>query len=94
MYGTICKSYHYGDASEQMWVTLYPKGALMEIYSSNQFTFLQAEFLASYKNCKVVKCGFQPIYAYDPRIKTKDVNDASCMECQRNVEYWKLCLMG
>ncbi|RVW81847.1 hypothetical protein CK203_050829 [Vitis vinifera] len=42
---------------------------------------------------EVVKCGLQPIYAQDPIVQTEDV-DASCLECQRNVEHRKLCLKG
>ena len=52
---------------------------------------LKAEFLAPYKNCKVLKCGFQPIYLYDPMVQTRDV-DVSYFDCQMNVENWKLCL--
>ena len=92
-FGTNRKSYHYGDASEQMWVTLYHKVAIMEMYRSYQFTSLEAEFLAPYKNCKVLKCGFHPIYSYDPMVHTRDV-DVSCFDCQMNVENLKLCLKG
>ena len=92
-FGTICNSYHYGDASKQMGIMLYPKVAIVEIYRSNQFTSLQGSFLALNKNCKVLKCGFQPIYAYDPMVKTRDV-DVSYSDCQRNVENKKLCLNG
>ena len=89
--GTSCKSYHCEDASKHMWVTLYPKVAIMEIYRSNQFASLQACFSAPNGKCKVLKCGFQPIYAYDPTVQTRDV---SCTDCQRNVENRKLCLKG
>ena len=89
--GTSCKSYHCEDASKHMWVTLYPKVAIMEIYRSNQFASLQARFSAPNGKCKVLKCGFQPIYAYDPMVQTRDV---SCTDCQRNVENRKLCLKG
>ena len=89
---TNCRCYRYRDVSEQMWMTLYPKVAILERCThSNQFTFLQAAFLYSYNNFKVLNCGLQPIYAYDPVIVN---DDASCLECQRNAEYRKLCLRG
>ena len=88
--GTSCKPSHHRDAPKHMWVTLYPKVAIMEIYRSNQFKSLQACFSAP-NRCKVLKCGFQPIYAYDPTVQSRDV---SCTDCQRNVENRKLCLKG
>ena len=92
---TNCLCYRYGDVSEQMWMTLYPKVAILERCNSHQLlTAIQASFLYSYNDFKVLKCGLQPIYAYDSRIQTKDVDDASCLECQRNVECRKLCLRG
>ena len=89
--GSRCKSYHHADALKHVWVTLYPKVAIMEIYRSNQFASLHAHFLALDRKYKVLKCGFQPIYAYDPTVQTRDV---SCTDCQRNVENQKLCLRG
>ena len=93
---STCKSYHSrGCASEQMWVTFYPKVALTEIYSycSNQFTCLLARFFVPNQNWKVLKCGFQPIYAYDPTT-TRDVDVCCCFDCKRNLENRKLCLKG
>ncbi|RVW59242.1 TMV resistance protein N [Vitis vinifera] len=90
---TSCKCYHDGGVSEQMWVIFYPKAAILESCHTNPFMFLMALFKDSRKHFKVVKCGLQPIYSQDPIVQTEDV-DASCLECQRNVEYRKLCLKG
>ncbi|KAJ9672181.1 hypothetical protein PVL29_025708 [Vitis rotundifolia] len=89
---TTCKCYHDG-VSEQVWVIFYPKAAILESCHTNQSTFLAALFMDSRNHFKVHKCGLQPIYAQDPMVQTEDV-DASCLECQRNVEHRKLCLKG
>ncbi|KAJ9676311.1 hypothetical protein PVL29_025034 [Vitis rotundifolia] len=90
---TTCKCYSDGGVSEQMWAIFYPKAAILESCHTNQFTFLGASFMDSRNHFKVVKCGFQAIYAKDPIVQTEDV-DASCLECQRNVEHRQLCLKG
>ena len=90
---TTCKCYHDGGVSEQMWVIFYPKAAILESSLTNTSMFLLALFKDSRNHFKVLKCGLQPLYAQDPTVKTEDV-DASCLECQRNVEYRKLCLKG
>ncbi|RVW62595.1 TMV resistance protein N [Vitis vinifera] len=88
---TTCKCYHDGGVSEQMWVIFYPKAAILESSLTNTSMFLLALFKDSRNHFKVLKCGLQPLYAQDPTVKTEDV-DASCLECQRNVEHRKLCL--
>ncbi|XP_034675715.1 disease resistance protein RPV1-like isoform X1 [Vitis riparia] len=90
---TTCKCYHDGGVSEQMWVIFYPKAAILESCHTNRFMHLNAVFMGSRNHFKVLKCGLQPIYAQDPIVQTEDV-DASCLECQRNVEYRKLCFKG
>ncbi|KAJ9676310.1 hypothetical protein PVL29_025033 [Vitis rotundifolia] len=90
---TTCKCYRDGGVSEQMWAIFYPKAAILESCHTNQFTFLGASFMDFRNHVKVVKCGFQAIYAKDPIVQTEDV-DASCLECQRNVEHRQLCLKG
>ncbi|XP_034674575.1 disease resistance protein RPV1-like [Vitis riparia] len=90
---STCKCYHNGGVSEQMWVIFYPKAALLESCHTNQLMHLDAVFKDSGSHFKVLKCGLQPIYSQDPIVQTEDV-DASCLECQRNVEYRKLCLKG
>ena len=75
-----------------MWLTLYPKVVMMERCSlSNQFMSLKAQFSTPSKNKKVLKCGLQPIYAYDHPTRDRDVR---CFDCKRNVENHKLCLKG
>ncbi|KAL6315390.1 hypothetical protein AAG906_000500 [Vitis piasezkii] len=90
---TTCKCYHDGGVSEQMWVIFYPKAAILESCHTNRFMHLNAVFMGSRNHFKVLKCGLQPIYSQDPIVQTEDV-DASCLECQRNVEHRKLCLKG
>ncbi|KAJ9691429.1 hypothetical protein PVL29_013568 [Vitis rotundifolia] len=90
---TTCKCYRDGGVSEQMWVIFYPKAAILESCHTNHFTFLKALFMDSINHFKVLKCGLQPIYTKDRIVQTEDV-DASCFECQRNVECRKLCLKG
>ncbi|XP_034674570.1 disease resistance protein RPV1-like [Vitis riparia] len=90
---TTCKCYHDGGVSEQMWVMIYPKAAILESCHTKQYTLLEAQFMGSHDHFKVLKCGLQPIYAQDPIVQTEDA-DASCLECQRNVEHRKLCLKG
>ncbi|KAJ9691431.1 hypothetical protein PVL29_013570 [Vitis rotundifolia] len=90
---TTCKCYRDGGVSEQMWVIFYPKAAMLESCHTNHSTFLEVLFMDSRNHFKVLKCGLQPIYAKDRIVQTEDV-DASCFECQRNVECRKLCLKG
>ncbi|CBI17047.3 unnamed protein product, partial [Vitis vinifera] len=90
---TTCKCYHDGGGSEQMWVIFYPKAAILESCHTNPSMFLGAIFMGCRNHFKVLKCGLEPIYAQDPIVQTDDV-DASCAECQRNVEHRKLCLKG
>ncbi|XP_034675714.1 disease resistance protein RPV1-like isoform X2 [Vitis riparia] len=90
---TTCKCYHDGGVSEQVWVIFYPKAAILESCHTNRFMHLNAAFMGSRNHFKVLKCGLQPIYSQDPIVQTEDV-DASCLECQRNVEHRKLCLKG
>uniref|UniRef100_F6GW27 TMV resistance protein N n=2 Tax=Vitis vinifera TaxID=29760 RepID=F6GW27_VITVI len=90
---STCKCYHNGGVSGQMWVIFYPKAAILESCHTNRFMHLNAVFIDSRNHFKVLKCGLQPIYSQDPIVQTEDV-DASCLECQRNVEHRKLCLKG
>ena len=76
-----------------MWVIFYPKAAILESCHTNPSMFLGALFMGFRNYFKVLKCGLEPIYAQDPIVQTEDV-DASCLECQRNVEHRKLCLKG
>ncbi|KAJ9676312.1 hypothetical protein PVL29_025035 [Vitis rotundifolia] len=90
---TTCECYHDGGVPEQVWVILYPKAAILQRCHTHPLRFLEALFMDSRNHFKVLKCGLQPIYAQYPIVQTEDV-DASCLECQRNVERRKLCLKG